>query len=97
VPGFAEGAAGGSDARRPAIDLSWEPDMEARVAGYSVYRRTGDAGAWERLGDGLVKAPAYRDAAVAAGQRYVYRVTAVSEAGMESRASGEVEETAPGR
>ncbi len=31
-----------------AIDLSWQPDAEADVAGYAVYRREGD-GAWMRV------------------------------------------------
>jgi fibronectin type 3 domain-containing protein len=89
VPGF-EG-----EQQRPLIDISWEPDVEPRVAGYRVYRRdTGDA-AWQRVGPELVTGAAYRDATVAAGHRYAYRVTAVSTAGNESGPSGEAAETAP--
>ena len=91
VPGFA----GEGDAQKPVIDLSWEPDVEPRVAGYRVYRREGDAGAWQRLGADLISAPAYRDAAVTAGHIYTYRVSAVSDAGNESAPSAEVTETAP--
>jgi hypothetical protein len=92
VPGFA----GEGEAQKPAIDLSWEPNMEPRIAGYRVYRRNveGDA-AWQRLGAELVRVAAYHDVAVVAGKRYVYRVTAVDAAGHESGPSGEVEETAP--
>jgi hypothetical protein len=96
APGFV-GAAG--ETKRPAIDLSWEPVMEQGVAGYRVYRRDfGSASpeVWRRMGSELVTAPAYRDLSVAPGQRYAYRVTAVSEAGSESGPSGEVVETAPG-
>jgi hypothetical protein len=89
VPGFA----GGGEKQAPAIDLSWEPDMEPRQAGYRVYRREAD-GAWARLGDGLVRVAAYRDLNVAAGSRYTYRITAVSDAGFESGPSAEVTETA---
>jgi hypothetical protein len=95
VPGFA----GADDAtRKAAIDLSWEPDMDARLAGYRVYRRELDGTApevWRTLGAELVTVPAYRDLSVAAGQRYAYRVTAVSGAGNESGPSADVVETAP--
>jgi len=106
VPGFAgEAAAGqaasqaGVQAQRPTIDLSWEPGMEPRIAGYRVYRRDLDGNArdeWRRLGSELAPAPAYRDLTVVAGRRYAYRVTAVDEAGNESGHSDEAVETAPG-
>jgi hypothetical protein len=86
------------DVGHPAIDLSWEPNMEPRMAGYRVYRRDLDGGApnaWVRLGSELVPAAAYRDLSVVAAHRYAYRVTAVSEAGNESAPSSEVVETAP--
>ncbi len=86
--------------RLPAIDLSWEPDMEPRVVGYRVYRRDLDGGApdaWRLLDPEVVPVAAYRDLTVAAGQRYAYRVTAVSDAGYESARSDEAVETAPER
>ena len=109
VPGFAgEPSAGQSAAQtgeqaapqiqRPAIDLSWEPDLEPRIAGYRVYRRDldGDAPAvWLRLNAGPVPVAAYRDLSVVPGHRYSYRVTAVDMAGNESAPSSEVVETAP--
>jgi hypothetical protein len=91
VPGFA----GEGEVRKPAIDLSWDPDVEPRVSGYRVYRREGDSAAWQRLTAELVPSAAYRDAAVVAGHTYTYRVTAVSDAGNESAPSAEVTETAP--
>jgi hypothetical protein len=97
VPGFAGGA--GAQAQRLAIDLSWQPVMEQRVAGYKVYRRELDSASpdvWRQLGSELVSVPVYRDLSVLAGQRYAYRVTAVSEAGNESGPSGEVVESAVG-
>jgi hypothetical protein len=93
VPGFA----GEGGIQKPAIDLSWEPDVEPHVAGYRVYRREGDSGAWQRLGAELIPVAAYRDPAVVAGHIYTYRVTAVSDATNESAASAEVTETAPTR
>ena len=109
VPGFAGEPSAGQSAglageqaapqiQRPAIDLSWEPDLEPRSAGYRVYRRDLDGDApevWRQLGSGLVPVAAYRDLSVVAGRRYAYRVTAMSEAGNESAPSAEVQETAP--
>jgi hypothetical protein len=95
VPAFA----GDADAPRPAIDLVWEPNAEAGVAGYKIYRSEAgaDAGAsaWQRAGRELVTSPAWRDLAVTAGHRYAYRVTAVSTADRESQPSAPAEETAP--
>jgi hypothetical protein len=89
-PGF---AGDGTD-RKPAIDLNWEPVLEAGVAGYRVYRRERD-GDWKRVSEGLVAVPAYRDATVVSGNPYSYRVTAVDAAGNESGPSGVVVETGP--
>jgi len=90
VPGFT------GEGRKPTLDLSWEPDLEPHIAGYRVYRRAApDGSSWERLNGELVTAPAYRDLSVAAGQQYAYRVTAVSDAEVESGPGAEVVETAP--
>ena len=92
------GLAGEGDTQKPTIDLSWEPNVDARVAGYRVYRRKMGAdtsSVWARLGSQLVTTAAYLDLAVEAGHRYSYRVTAVSTAGNESAPSIEADETAP--
>jgi hypothetical protein len=93
-PGFAGDASSG---QRPAIDLSWEPAIEPRIAGYRVYRRDADNGAWIKLNTALVPVPAYQDGTVEATRRYTYRVTAVDETGNESAPSREVVEAAPGQ
>lgn len=81
----------------PMIALSWEPDVEPRVAGYRVYRRDVDSnGTWRRVGPELVSVAEYVDRDVVAGHKYSYRVTAVDTAGNESAPSTEVEETALG-
>ena len=90
----------GEQAQRAAIDLSWQPDLEPRIAGYRVYRREveGDAAEiWRRLNPELVPVASYRDPSVVAGRRYAYRVTAVDASGNESAPSDGVEETAPAR
>jgi hypothetical protein len=111
VPGFAGMASAdkasdqsadqiGEQAQWAAIDLSWEPDLEPRIAGYRVYRREveGDAAQiWRRLNPELVPVASYRDPSVVAGRRYAYRVTAVDASGNESVPSDGVEETAPAR
>src|SRR6266568_2349554 len=55
-----------------AIDLSWQPDIEADLAGYVVYRREG-SDAWQRISptqSGI--APAFHDAQVQPGHTYRY-------------------------
>lgn len=79
------------------IDLSWEPNGEPDLAGYLVYRQlasqNGDPqGPLARLTTSPVVAPAYRDVAVSAGQRYIYQVTAVDAAGNESAPSAKAQE-----
>jgi hypothetical protein len=97
APGF---AGLGNEPGKPAIDLSWEPDAEPHLTGYRVYRRELDGTTpevWRPLGAEPVTVPAYRDSGVVAGQRYAYRVTAVSDAGKESAPGSEAIETAPGQ
>jgi hypothetical protein len=78
-----------------AIDLSWQPDAEADVAGYAVYRREGD-GAWMRVsGAAPVVGPAFHDTNVQAGHQYTYAVTAIDAKGHESARSAEASETVP--
>jgi hypothetical protein len=79
VPGFPGANTG--------VDLSWEPVPDADLAGYIVYRRTGEAGAWVRLTPEPVQAAAFRDAAPPDGV-CAYRVTAVDATGNESSPSG---------
>jgi hypothetical protein len=70
-----------------SIELTWERNTEADLAGYRVYRSAGD-GPFEKVGD--VAVPAYSDRAVEAGKPYRYRVTAVDASGNESERSSEV-------
>jgi len=72
-----------------SIDLSWEANRDADLAGYFVYRRSGD-GPETKLTAEPVPSPAFRDVAAAAGPAYRYRVTAVDTSGNESKPSGEV-------
>lgn len=80
--------------QQPFIDLSWAPNTESDLAGYNVYRH--EEGAEPvKINSELVKAPTYRDPAVAAGHRYSYSVTAVDVRGNESGKSAEASEPVP--
>ena len=96
------GENGSEAAGESAIDLSWQPDTEADLAGYIVYRRevaaAGEgAGDWRRISpEQPVVGPAFQDAHVQAGHSYSYAVTAVDQGGHESGRSAEAQETVPG-
>jgi hypothetical protein len=75
-----------------SVELSWDPNPEAFVGGYRVYRSSG--GAFEKIADvGMV--PSYSDAKVEAGKTYRYQVSAVSKTGYESSRSDAVEAALP--
>ena len=78
-----------------SIDLSWQPNSEADVAGYIVYRSEGAAG-WQRISPAEpVAGPAFHDTRVVAGHTYTYAVSAIDRSGHESARSVETQETAP--
>jgi hypothetical protein len=62
------------------VRLFWDPGPERDLAGYRVYRRQGEDGAWNRIGPDPVERPLYLDAEVSAGQRWSYHVTAIDRA-----------------
>ena len=76
------------------IDLTWNLNSEADLAGYNVYRREGDAQP-QKINGELLKTPAFRDPNVAAGHTYLYSVSAVDLRGNESGRSEEGSETVP--
>jgi hypothetical protein len=81
--------------KRAAIDLSWQPNGDANLAGYVVYRREGE-GQWRRISPQQpVAVPSFRDRQVLPGHTYHYAITAVSEGNYESARSIETEETVP--
>ena len=97
IPGLADAANGSPTAAY--IDLSWEPNSEPDLAGYLLYRQlarpNGDPqGPLGKMTPLPIAAPAYRDVAVAPGQRYIYSVTAVDASGNESAPSAKAQEVA---
>jgi hypothetical protein len=57
-----------------AVSLVWEPDSDADLAGYRVYRSEGK-GLWQKLAD-VNTVPSYSDATVEHGKTYHYAVSA---------------------
>jgi hypothetical protein len=76
------------------IRLVWKSVDADDLAGYIVYRRTGN-GSFERVTAQPLATPEYIDTAVTAGQTYGYRVTAIDKTGNESDPGAEVRAEAP--
>lgn len=94
--GLAAVATAPADGTPAAVDLNWEPNLEANLAGYIVYRRQTAGDAWQRVSPAQpVTAPAFHDARVQPGQSYQYAVSAVDQAGHESGRSTPAAETVP--
>lgn len=81
-------------ANRPFIDLTWTPNTEPDLAGYNVYRHSGDEPA-VKINSELVKTPSFRDDQVKPGTKYFYAVSAADLRGNESGRSAETSETVP--
>jgi hypothetical protein len=75
------------------IELVWERNTAANIAGYRVYRALGN-GPFQLLVD-TQEAPSYSDHKIESGKVYRYAVTAVKRNGMESEKTAPVEVTAP--
>jgi len=93
--GLAAVATAGENGAEAAIDLIWQPDTEADLAGYAVYRREGD-GPWKRISPAQpLVPPGFHDAHVLPGHTYHYAVSAIDQGSHESARSAETEETVP--
>jgi hypothetical protein len=66
-----------------AVELAWDRNPEADIAGYRVWRAEGDQ-SLKPLGEQVATA-SYSDKAVEAGKRYRYAVSSVDMAGNESK------------
>jgi hypothetical protein len=77
--------------QKPAIDLTWAPNLEADLAGYYVYRRTQTTQP-EKINADPAKAPSFKDEKVEPEQEYFYAVSAVDLRGNESPRSTETSE-----
>ncbi|HWR50978.1 MAG TPA: hypothetical protein VN428_07705 [Bryobacteraceae bacterium] len=75
-----------------AIQLNWEPNSEADLQGYRVYRSAA-GGEFAAIGD-ILPTPNFTDRAVTAGASYSYCVTAIDQNGNESARTATSEATA---
>lgn len=76
------------------IDITWTANTEPDLAGYNVYRHTGNAPA-VKINSELVKTPRFADPGIQPGMKYFYTVTAVDLRGNESGKSEETSEVVP--
>lgn len=76
------------------IDLTWTANTEADLAGYNVYRHSGN-GPPVKINSELVKTPRFPDPNIQPGMKYFYSVSAVDLRGNESEKSEETSETVP--
>jgi len=75
-----------------SVELSWDRNSEADLAGYRIYRAVA-GGAFEKLAE-VTQVPSYSDRTVESGKRYRYAVSAFDKAGNESQHSAAAEITA---
>jgi len=76
-----------------SIELAWDRDTEADLAGYRVFRAEG-SGEFARVAE-VSQIPTYSDHAIEPGKTYRYAVSAFDQAGNESRRSEPVEVSVP--
>jgi hypothetical protein len=76
------------------IDITWTANTEPDLAGYNVYRHTGNEQP-VKINSDLVKTPRFADPGVQPGMKYFYSVTAVDMRGNESGKAEETSETVP--
>ena len=69
-----------------AVDLIWNANTDADLAGYNVYRKT-EGEVFARVNRQLLSTPIFHDTSVAPGHLYQYAVTAVDLSGNESAQS----------
>jgi fibronectin type 3 domain-containing protein len=80
-----------------SVTLRWEAPPAVpgvSVVGYNVYRSTTSGRQFVKIAT-RVPGPPYEDGLVVSGRTYVYVVTALDQAGRESRFSTEVRATIP--
>jgi hypothetical protein len=76
------------------IDITWTANTEPDLAGYNVYRHSGNEPP-VKINSELVKTPRFPDPNIQPGMKYFYLVTAVDLRGNESGKSEETSETVP--
>jgi fibronectin type 3 domain-containing protein len=73
-----------------SVELTWEGNSEADMAGYRVYRAPAGSTAFVKVAD-VSLVPSFSDRNVESGKKYSYVVTAIDQAGNEGPRSAAVE------
>jgi hypothetical protein len=76
-----------------AVNLIWEANGEADLAGYEVLRGEAPGDKLAPLTKGVIAEPSYVDGSARRGRTYMYEVIAVDKAGNRSAPSNRVEDT----
>jgi hypothetical protein len=85
----------GGEGVGPSIDLNWQPNTDADLAGYIIYRREHD-GQWQQVSPAMASVePAFHDAQVRPGHSYEYAVSALGKNGRQSERSAAAQESVP--
>jgi len=71
------------------VFLTWNENTERDLAGYHIYRATKSAKDYERLTERPLNRTTFSDETVKGGSHYTYAITAVDQAGNESKRSEE--------
>jgi Legume lectin domain/IPT/TIG domain/Chitobiase/beta-hexosaminidase C-terminal domain/Abnormal spindle-like microcephaly-assoc'd, ASPM-SPD-2-Hydin len=81
----------------PEVYLSWDAPSSSPnpVAGYNIYRSTGDSSAYQLLNASVVTGTTYLDNTVQSGLTYNYYVESVNSSGAESAPSNTASVTIP--
>jgi hypothetical protein len=77
------------------VSLSWDTNREPDLAGYRIWRKSGDDEEFTAISD-LIRENVYNDSAVIRNSRYDYAVSAVDKTGNESQKSKSIS-VVPGR
>lgn len=91
------GLAGGCKAHSHSVTLTWQAPRAvagSAIVGFNVYRSTNSGGPFVKLASGVPE-PRYEDRLVNRDRTYYYVVTAVDQAGRESRFSNETRAIIP--
>jgi len=79
------------------VTLTWHAPVAGpgvSIIGYNIYRRPDYSGQFAKVAS-RVSGPPYDDRLVVSGRTYIYVVTALDQAGRESRFSAETRATIP--
>ena len=67
-----------------SVILHWDPNSEANLSGYNVYRSLSSGGPFVKKNTSLLTSLGFCDLNVSDGQTYYYQVTALTTASQES-------------